>query len=95
MALTLDEVRSIAALARLRLKPEEEARFVLQLGRIVEYIDQLAQYDAEPPVERSAGVVEAPDQPGETLARERFLGNAPESLDAFLVVPQVKGGTDA
>ena len=41
MALTLEEVRRIAALARLRLSPEEELRFVSQLGKIVDYIDHL------------------------------------------------------
>ena len=95
MALTLDEVRGIATLARLRLSPDEEARFVPQLGRIVEYIGQLASYELYPAPERSAGSVEAADRVAEPLSRELFLANAPEAMDGFLVVPQVKGDGDA
>lgn len=95
MALTLDEVRNIATLARLRLSPEEEARFVPQLGRIVEYIDQLHKFDQHPAEDGSAAAAEEPDRIGDTLPRERFLANAPDSMDAFLVVPQVKGDSDA
>lgn len=95
MALTLDEVRNIATLARLRLSPEEEARFVPQLGRIVEYIDQLRKFDQHPSEDGSGTGAEAPDRIGATLSRERFLDNAPESMEPFLVVPQVKGDSDA
>lgn len=93
MALTHEDVRKIAALARLRFTPEEEERFTGQLGEIVDYIDQLQAYEGV--VEESgasAGVREAEDRPHECLPREIFLANAPESMDAFLLVPEVKGG---
>lgn len=93
MALTHEDVRKIAALARLRFTPEEEERFTGQLGKIVDYIDQLQAYEGV--VEESgasAGVREAEDRPHECLPREIFLANAPESMDAFLLVPEVKGG---
>lgn len=93
MALTHEDVRKIAALARLRFTPEEEDRFTGQLGKIVDYIDQLQAYEGV--VEESgasAGVREAEDRPHECLPREIFLANAPESMDAFLLVPEVKGG---
>lgn len=93
MALTHEDVRKIAALARLRFTPEEEERFTGQLGKIVDYIDQLQAYEGV--VEESgasAGVREAEDRPHECLPREVFLANAPESMDAFLLVPEVKGG---
>ena len=95
MALTLDEVRKIATLARLRLTPDEEARFVPQLGRIVDFIDQLRVYEAVPPSEDGRGVSEAVDAPGAALSVEYFLANAPDAFDGFLLVPQVKGGGDA
>ena len=79
-------------MARLRLSPEEEARFVAQLGRVVDYIDQLRNY---PTAEAGALPVadrEAADQPVPCLAREAFLRNAPEAMGAFLLVPAVKGG---
>jgi aspartyl-tRNA(Asn)/glutamyl-tRNA(Gln) amidotransferase subunit C len=46
MALTTEEVRKIASLARLRFTPEEEADFAGQLGKIVDYIDQLQRFEA-------------------------------------------------
>lgn len=95
MALTIEEVRKIAALARLRLSPEEEAVYAGQLGRIVDYIDQLQSYesaDAEAPAETAP---EADDLAQETLPRGLFLANAPASLDGFLLVPAVRGNGDA
>jgi Asp-tRNA(Asn)/Glu-tRNA(Gln) amidotransferase C subunit len=49
MALTTEEVRKIASLARLRFTPEEEAAFAGQLGKIVDYIDQLQRFEAGAP----------------------------------------------
>jgi aspartyl-tRNA(Asn)/glutamyl-tRNA(Gln) amidotransferase subunit C len=92
MALTHEEVRKIATLARLRFTPEEEARLTGQLARIVDYIDQLQTYESAEPDLGSQGVHESEDQPTECLPREKFLANAPASLDGFLLVPEVKGG---
>ena len=93
MALTTEEVRKIASLARLQFSPEEERTFVDQLGKIVDYIDQLQSVEAGAVEMASAGLPEAEDRSQDCLPRERFLANAPASaLDAFLVVPEVKGG---
>src|SRR4029079_2047617 len=69
MALTLEEVRRIAALARLRLSPEEELRFVSQLGKIVDYIDHLAEYPSAPPAVGDALSAEAADATQPCLPR--------------------------
>jgi aspartyl-tRNA(Asn)/glutamyl-tRNA(Gln) amidotransferase subunit C len=45
MALSLDEVRRIAVLARLRLSPEEEAAFGGQLSAILDHVAQLGELD--------------------------------------------------
>ena len=92
MALTIEEVRKIAALARLRFKPEEEAVFVGQLGKIVDYIDQLQRYETGTEEESAAGAREAEDVPRPCLPREQFLANAPAAMDGFLLVPEIKGG---
>jgi aspartyl-tRNA(Asn)/glutamyl-tRNA(Gln) amidotransferase subunit C len=92
MGLTTDDVRKIAALARLRITPEEEGVFVGQLGKIVDYIDQLQRFESAPVAIAGASVREAEDVPHECLPREVFLGNAPAALDGFLLVPGVKGG---
>lgn len=95
MALTLDEVRRIAQLARLRFGSEEETTFVEQLGEVVGYIDQLADFaSAEEDPALSGGGEEAEDRRLPGLQRDAFLANAPESSDGFLVVPKVKGDVD-
>ena len=100
MALTLEDVRKIASLARLRFSPEEERVFTDQLGHIVDYIDQLQRYETGTKSEKTEAasalpVREAEDRLGPCLPREIFLANAPASaLGEFLVVPEVKGGGD-
>jgi aspartyl-tRNA(Asn)/glutamyl-tRNA(Gln) amidotransferase subunit C len=106
MALNTEEVRKIAALARLGFKPEEEAVLVGQLGRIVDYVDQLQRYeiaetgpDAEAreaaPEAAPEAALEADDRVQACLPREQFLANAPAALDGFLLVPMVPVGKHA
>lgn len=100
MALTPESIRKIATLARLRCTSEEEAVFAQQLGRIVDYIDQLERFetgesDPAAAVPQGLPVREADDRPRPCLPREVFLANAPAAaLGEFLVVPEVKGGSD-
>jgi aspartyl-tRNA(Asn)/glutamyl-tRNA(Gln) amidotransferase subunit C len=91
--ITLDEVRHIARLARLRLTAEEERRFADQLSAILDYAERLKRVDTSgvPP---TAGVQELeaplrPDTPRPGLARERALANAPASSDGMFLVPPV------
>ena len=92
MSLSIEEVRRIASLARLRLSPDQEDLFARQLGRIVEYIDQLRSFETEAAAPAAVnGVPEAPDTIAPGLDRDVFLANAPQAVDGFLVVPQVKG----
>jgi aspartyl-tRNA(Asn)/glutamyl-tRNA(Gln) amidotransferase subunit C len=90
MALTLEEVRKIATLARLRFTPEEEVVFLGQLGKIVGYIDQLQRFETSFQGEMVLESREAEDRPRACLPRGDFLANAPASLDGFLLVPGVK-----
>jgi len=94
MALTPEEVRKIASLARLRFTPEQESVFVHQLGRIVDYIDQLQSFAGEESgADAAAPVREAADVARPCLPRDLFLANAPAAARGeFLVVPEVKGG---
>jgi aspartyl-tRNA(Asn)/glutamyl-tRNA(Gln) amidotransferase subunit C len=95
MALTREDVRKIATLARLRFAPEEEERFAGQLATIVEYIDQLQSFEGLASDAAVAGLREASDTPQPCLPREVFLANAPASMDGFVLVPEVKGSGDA
>lgn len=104
--MAVEEVRRIAELARLRISEREEATFASQLADIVDYIDQLREFDdgAAPPGDAAdAGDAAADnDVPRQVEAAggpllDRFLDNAPATLDRFLLVPQVKAapGGDA
>lgn len=76
-----------------------------QLGKIVDYIDQLQRLDAGKPDGAATAATstpggpaapelraapEADDVPGPCLPRETFLANAPAARDGFLLVPEVK-----
>lgn len=99
MSLAVEEVRRIAELARLRISAREEATFAGQLADIVDYIDQLREFDegAASVDDAGAAVGAAADNdlPRQVEAAggpllDRFLDNAPATLDRFLLVPQVK-----
>ena len=91
MRLSVDEVRRIARLSRLRLSPEEEQTFAPQLGQIIDYFDQLSAYDAvEPTAPGATAALEADDEPRGSMSQESFLDNAPEVRSSFLLVPQIK-----
>jgi len=60
MALTTEEVRKIASLARLRFSPDEEAAIAGQLGKIVDYIDQLQRFEAGPAGAAATGAAALP-----------------------------------
>lgn len=100
MALTPEDVKKIATLARLRFSPEEEARLTGQLAGIVDYIDQLQKLDTPGVAASAAGgpaaptAPEAEDRVHPCLPREQFLANAPAAMDGFLLVPEVKGNPD-
>jgi aspartyl-tRNA(Asn)/glutamyl-tRNA(Gln) amidotransferase subunit C len=97
MALTTDNVRKIATLARLRLTPEEEILFAGQLGKVVDYIDELQRYapgEGDEAFFVPVGEHEAMDEIRPCLPREEFLANAPAAMDGFLLVPEIKGNDD-
>ena len=93
MALTLEEVRWVAHLARLELTDAELATMTRQLGAIVEYVDQLREVNTEG-VEPLAHALEAQnvfraDEPAPSLPVEAALANAPDRRGDFYGVPAV------
>lgn len=93
MALTLEEVRHIAALARLKLSAAEERRFQDQLSDILKYADRVQSVDtAEIPPTASVLELDAPlreDQPRPCPPRTTILANAPASQEGMFRVPPV------
>ena len=93
MAVTLDDVRHIAALARLGLTDGRAASIAAELNTILEHMDVLSKVDTTG-IEPMAGIGAAglplrPDVgPPIPLAREREAF-APSMRDGFFLVPKV------
>ncbi len=78
-------------MASLRFGPQEEEVLAAQLGRVVEYIDQLREFPvAEAAPAAAAGTAEAADAVAPSLERDLLLANAPEAREGFLLVPKVR-----
>ncbi len=94
MPLSVDEVRRIAALARLRLAPEEEVRLAGELSAILDYVRQLEELDVEgvPPMTHALAGEETPlreDRAVPGLGVERALANAPARAGTCFEVPRI------
>jgi aspartyl-tRNA(Asn)/glutamyl-tRNA(Gln) amidotransferase subunit C len=88
-----DEVREIAALARLRLDDAEVERMTHDLDAILGYVDTIKSLDTTD-VEPMTHAVpfDCPlreDVPGEPLPIEQALANAPRREDSFFEVPRI------
>ena len=95
MSLSLDEVRRIAVLARLKLSPEEEQVFQGQLSAILDYVRQLEELDVaavEPMTHALAAGDPAPlreDQVLPSLSPDEALANAPAREGTCFKVPRI------
>lgn len=93
MALTIEEVRKIATLARLHLNPDEQAKYTEQLSAILAYAARLQEVDTThiPPT-ASVLPLTAPlraDEPRLSPARQTIIDNAPSVEEGMFRVPPV------
>ena len=87
-AVSPDDVRHVATLARVTLEDEEVDRFAGQFADILEYFETL---DDVPEDDHDADLtnVMRPDEERETLDRSAALENAPETEDGYFKGPNV------
>jgi aspartyl-tRNA(Asn)/glutamyl-tRNA(Gln) amidotransferase subunit C len=93
VAITREEVQRVAALARLRLEPEEEVRLTADLDHILEAFARLRALDTTG-VDPTAHVedVGAPlreDEVANPPAGDEALANAPAREARFFRVPKI------
>lgn len=93
MALTREQVRHVAQLARLSLSAEEEERYARQLGQVLEYVERLAKVDVSG-VSPLAHAVPLPtllrdDLVRPSLSRDEALANAPQRVGEGVAVPRI------
>lgn len=91
--ITIDNVEHVAKLARLRLSEHEKELYARQLGKIIDYFDELkaVNTDGVEPMSHALpvtnvmreDVIEPP--PGHVAV----LSNAPAREDAFFRVPKI------
>jgi len=91
--ITIEEVENVANLARLVFDEEEKKKLAGQLGRILDYIEQLNELDTED-VEPTSHVIPMknvvrPDVVRPSLTRDDALANAPNDVDGLFEVPKI------
>ena len=93
MRLSEDEVRHVAALARVAMTDDEVELMRSQLSNILEHVSVLNEVDTDgvEPTGHSVDVVSVmrDDDTGESSPREDVLANAPSSQDDFIRVKAV------
>jgi len=93
MKISLEDVRHVAALARLDLSPEEEEKLVTELGSILGYVEKLGELDTEG-VAPTAHVLDVGPAFREDEVRngpevDALLENAPDRWLSFFRVPKI------
>ncbi len=93
--LTLEQVRHVAKLSRLRLSDEQVEHFAHQLSSVLDYVSMLQEPDTSQ-VEPMAHAMDVTnvlreDVPVPGLAVDAVLANAPDKEPPFFKVPKVIG----
>lgn len=86
-------LHKIAHLARLEIKPEEEAELIKGLGEVLNWMEELTGVDTEgvEPLTHITGETNVwrEDVPKNDLTREEGLELAPQRTDLYVKVPKV------
>jgi aspartyl-tRNA(Asn)/glutamyl-tRNA(Gln) amidotransferase subunit C len=93
MSISIEDVKYIAKLARLRLGPEEENAMVKDLNAILDYMATLNSLDTTD-VEPMSHVLDLtnqfrPDRVVQRISHEEALKNAPDADSDYFRVPKV------
>ena len=92
----ITEVERTARLARIELSPEEASNMSIELGSIVEFVEQLQQIDVSDvaPTDQVTGLEDVwrEDVVSASVGREALLKNAPQAKDGYIVVRRVLNG---
>jgi aspartyl-tRNA(Asn)/glutamyl-tRNA(Gln) amidotransferase subunit C len=95
LKITMREVEHVAKLARLELSSDEKEKYLVQLEKILEYIDLLKKIDTKD-VKPTSHALELENvwredilNPATEETRERILANAPEREDDYFKVKKI------
>jgi aspartyl-tRNA(Asn)/glutamyl-tRNA(Gln) amidotransferase subunit C len=93
MKIDHDSLKKIAHLARLEIKPEEEAALLKSMDSVLTWMDQLNEIDTEG-VEPLTHIMDEVNNWREDVAvnsldRKEALHNAPSKNGSYIMVPKV------
>lgn len=93
MAVSVEEVRYIAALARLQFTEQQERRLAREMSEVLDYVEKLNELDtsAVPPMSHVLDLhnVYRVDEVERRITREEALKNAPEADSEYFRAPKV------
>jgi aspartyl-tRNA(Asn)/glutamyl-tRNA(Gln) amidotransferase subunit C len=93
MAVTVDDVRGVAALARLRFTPDEEQILTGELNGILEYMEKLNELDTDgvEPTSHVFPMVNAfrKDEAEPFPSLDELKSSAPSLQDGYFRVPRI------
>lgn len=98
MSLSLEEVRHVAALARLGMDDDELVEMQEKLSSILDHIEMINELDTDA-INPTTQVVQTDnvwrdDEAREGFSQETALENAADSRDGFFAVSAVMGGDE-
>ncbi len=93
MAISEEQVKHVAKLAKLSFSDDELQDFTVQLGKIIDMVETLEEVDTEG-VAFTSNVVETinvlrEDKAVEGWDRDELMRNVPESDNGFIKVPAI------
>lgn len=92
--LNRDTIRYLTELSRIACTDEEQESLLVDMQKILSYIEKLSEIDTEGVtpcnhvLEEIVNVMRE-DVTGDTLSREEFLANAPDKTGGYIRVPTV------
>ena len=92
--ITEQDVKQIAALARLELSDADIEKYQAELSSILDYVDQIEKVDTKnvEPTAQVTGltdVVREDEKVPSTLTRDEILSNTPDKKDGYIKVKAV------
>ena len=93
MALSTEDIRNIATLAKLQINEQELEQYKQDLSNILEFVEQMNQADVDniEPMAHPQDMMQSLrlDEVAETDQRDKFQGIAPATQDGLYLVPKV------
>lgn len=98
MSLSVEEIKKIAELARLKLTPEEEKRYAETISAVLDYMTILNEVDTKgvEPTSQVTGLEDVfrEDIPADSSIKKELISLFPEEKENELVVPEVFGDSE-